>query len=56
MMETFGETIREQGRTTNEDKLGRTWRKGEPCDSEADEEGELPQGANSVHLGGLVIP
>jgi hypothetical protein len=37
-------------------ELGRQGEKEELCGSEVDEEGELPQGAKSLHMGGLVFP
>jgi hypothetical protein len=58
MMVTFGVHIREQGCTTKEGDLNnkeskinsvilrQTWMK----------RGELPQGAKSLHMGGLVLP
>jgi hypothetical protein len=56
MMVTFGEPIREQGHTTKEGKFWKDKETREICDSEADEEEELPQGAKSLHMGGLVFP
>jgi hypothetical protein len=56
MMVTFGVLIKEQGRKTKE---GRTWkmrRVREFYGSKVDKEGEHPQGAKSLHLGGLVLP
>jgi hypothetical protein len=35
-------------------ELGREGEQEEICVSEANEEGEIPQGAKSLHLGGLV--
>ena len=55
MMVIFGVPIREQGQTTKKGRLGRQVEQEELCSSKAEEEGELPQGAKSLHLGGLVL-
>jgi hypothetical protein len=36
--------------------FGRQGEQEEICGSEADKEGKLPQGAKSLHMGGLVFP
>jgi hypothetical protein len=46
MMVTFGVPIKEQGRTTKEGKFWKTRKARELYDFEANEEDELPQGAN----------
>jgi hypothetical protein len=49
---TLGVHIKARGTQPKETRsLERTWRQGELCDSEVDEEKELPQGAKSLHSG-----
>jgi hypothetical protein len=55
-MMDFGEPIKEKGCTTKEGNFGKTRRERKLCDSKADNGMQLPQGAKSLHLGGLVLP
>jgi hypothetical protein len=55
-MVNFEEPIREQGRTTKEENFSKTRRARELYDFKVEEEGKLPQGAKSLHLGGHVLP